>query len=183
VGEKWNTYICSKYNTLDTYTTSNYTKLHKTTLNEKELELFNKIDEINLDGRNLELYFPLIMTASNINDEILIDILRIAKSKTFEKKDMEMLESKDIAMIDFVAKKIPSLAFVSINDLKNEFKQFFESGDDDLEWLTSNWMGRAIMRLNLALKKRRLGRGIEVILNVGKAKDKIKIFTNKEVQQ
>lgn len=178
--EVWDSYITSKYTT--TYTTPNYTKLHNITLTEEQLLLCNKIDEIGLDGRNLELYFPLLVIANMIGDEVLNDILRIAKKKTYEKKESELLENKDIAVIDFVSKceSKRAIDFTQILELVNEFKHFYENDEDNFDWINSRWLGRSLIRLGLISKKRRLGRGVEVMLNVSKAKEKIKMFKGDE---
>ena len=57
--------------------------------------------------------------------------------------------------------------------LTNEFRNF---ADENAEWLNSKWFGRALKRLNLIIDKKRKRSGIEIMLNIPKAKEKIKIF-------
>jgi hypothetical protein len=176
--QKWNIYITNKYTTTHTTPhTYNYTKLHQGELTEKELELFNKIDSYELDGRHLELYMPLFLVANILGGDILDDILRIASRKVKEAKESDILESKDISLIEFVSKQDTkrSITYSPLGELTQEFKHFFES-DETIEWLNAHWVGKALVRLGLITSKRRVSRGVEVILNIAKAKEKLKIF-------
>lgn len=174
--EKWNSFIKSKYiSTPSTLTTLNYTKLHTDIISEKERELFEKIDSTGLDGRHLELYFPLFIIANSLGEDILSDILIIAKEKTSRKKENDFMESKDISFIDFVSKLDP-LRYYSISNLTSMFKLFFENNDTNLDWLNAHWMGKAFTRLNLISLKKRVSRGIDIMPNVSKAVDKLKMF-------
>ena len=172
--KKWNIYIKSKYTTQTTYNTYT-TENTDTTLEDDYLELFNKIDDTGINGRNLELFFPLFIIADFVGDEALNKILDIAEKLNKEKREEEMTESKDVALIDFVSQQNDN-DFVSVKKLTNSFRYFL--GEDEKEdlWINAKWVGRALMRLSLYSQKRRVGSGIEVILNVSKAKEKIKLF-------
>lgn len=175
--EKWNSYIFNRYTTTyTTYTTTNYTILHTSQITPLEREFFEKIDNTNLQGRDLELYFPLFIVGKLIDDDLLEHILVIAKEKSQEKKTSDFLESKDIALIDFISKMEPNLQFRSIKELTHDFKMFYEDDDEGLTWLNPKWFGRAMKRLKLVLTHRRLGRGIDIIPDVIKARERIKIF-------
>jgi hypothetical protein len=165
-----------------TLTTHNYTKLHQKT---KQDEFFNAIYKIRLDGRHLELYFPLFIVANFLNKDIFEEILKIASSQVEDKKVDEVMESKDIMLFDFISRKYESVyldnvetySWISLNDLTKQFREFIGDEDEKAEsWLNSKWMGRALRRLCLILQKRRLGRGMDVVLNKKKAEDKMKIF-------
>ena len=45
--------------------------------------------------------------------------------------------------------------------------------EQDDKWLNEKWLGRALKRLKLIVDKRRLGSGIEVTLDIKKAKQKV----------
>lgn len=148
-------------------------------LPEWQLTLFQKVKESGVNGRQLELFMPLFIIANALGDDILSDILAIAKERMANKKKDEMIESRDVALLDFVSRKQQTLNFIAISDLLHEFKQFYMDDDSNI-YITSNWVGKALKRLDLIIDRRRLSRGYEVVLNVAKAKDKIKMF--KEVK-
>lgn len=165
----WNKYI--------NYTT---TPIHKTTPNytipqfPEELErFFNKLNKTEIDGRNLELFFPLILMADKIGilDMFLELITQLIK---FKKAD-DIIESKDISLYQFITEQ--DLEWHKIKELTNFFRNKcgdLEQADDP--WLNYKWMGKALKRLNLITEKRRVGEGIEVKLNIEKAKLKMEIF-------
>jgi len=175
--DRWNSYISHKYTytpvTLNTHT---FTNLHKEELEEEELDLFNKIDMIDLNGRYLELFYPLFITASILGDNVLEDILQIAKEKVNSKKEHDLYASKDIAIIDYISRMPNTLNYLTIKEITIGFKEFFQNADEDSGWISYAWIGKALERLKLTTSKRRVGRGVEVILNVSKAKEKIKMF-------
>jgi hypothetical protein len=191
--QKWNSYIFDKYtptqythtthtthttlHTLTTLTTPNNNKIHDSILTQNDLDLFNLIDKYNLDGRNLELYFPLFIVAKLISDDVLKEILEIAHNKVKDKKQSDIMESKDVALYDFISKQPESrtVNYTPVKILAEEFRQFFEN-EDEIEWIKSNWMGKALNRLNLVTSKRRINKGMEVTLDINKAREQIKIF-------
>ena len=66
--------------------------------------------------------------------------------------------------------------FVSLKQITSEFRLFGQEDEEGFNWLNSKWIGRALKRLKLISDKRRTNRGVEVILDVAKAKKKIKMF-------
>ena len=135
---------------------------------------FNKIHDTEITGRNLELFMPLFLIASVIGDEALTSIIKVAKKIVKERTHEEQVESRDVMVIDFVSRQnSENLSFVSITKLVNDFRDFL---DGEIDWLNAKWLGRAFRRLSLVVDKRRTPRGIQVILNVGKAKQKLKMF-------
>ncbi len=179
VGEhikEWNNYIKGKYiTTLTTYNT--YTTLTTLTTQEdiNRYSFFNKIDETGIQGRNLELFFPLFIIAKEIGDEVLEQILTISKTIIHERKMEEVTESRDVLVFEFVGNSKYE-NYESIRVLTNHFKEFLQDDDEDHKWLNSKWFGRALKRLVLVKDKKRVARGVEVILNVQKAQNKIKMF-------
>jgi len=93
----WNLFISYIYTfpTLPTLTYTSYTK------NDDYSELFIKIEKTGVDGRNLELFFPLILLAYEIRatDRILEIMERITKAR----KGDEIMESKDVRLIEYVS--------------------------------------------------------------------------------
>lgn len=172
----WNMYVSSKYTLLHTIH-MNTSTLH-IQLTEKQLEMYNKIDQTGIFGRNLELYFPLLLTAKLINNSVFDEILEIVLKLNSTKKEDEFTESKDISLIEFV-----SLAdrhrfeYKFIHELAEEFKEFVgPHGLNEDNWINSNWVGLALKRLKLVGDRKRVAKGILVLLAVDKAKEKIKMF-------
>lgn len=177
--ERWNNYIKSRYTYTNTLTTQT-TQTTQTTLNkveEKYLEMFNKIDETGINGRNLELFFPLMYLSRFISENAFETLLNIASDLNKEKRREEMVESKDVSLYDFVSKLQTGIEFKTIRDLTIMFRNFVGDVEENEDrWINEKWIGRALRRLGLIIDKRRVARGIEVTLNIEKAKEKIKAF-------
>jgi len=149
--------------TQTTYTYTNYTSL------------FEKIFETGIDGRNLELMFPLMLIAAEIS--ILDGAIKIIQDIVKSKKEENISEGKDIMLFDFISRQ-EEKRFYKVNELTTLFKQFidYEADEEARDWLKSLWMGKALKRLNLLEERRRIGAGVEVTLNIQKANEKMKIF-------
>ncbi len=171
----WNNYISNEYNT--TLTTHTHTHTNTTLTTPNQDILFNKIKESGIYGRSLELFLPLFFISNYISSEVLDKIIKIALNITSEKKHEEEMESVDVMVYDFVSKEEGGLIYQSIKNLTNRFREF---ADEPGEWLNSKWLGRALKRLNLVMEKRRKRSGVEVMLNVKKAKEKLKIFREED---
>ncbi len=183
INRGWNNYIKNKYST------NNYTKLHTTyttynnTTTPEEDEILKKIDETGIDGRHLELFFPLFTLASILGKEYFNKILQISKGLVNTRKGDEYAESKDVLLYSFIAYKMPITfhnSWVSITDLTNEFKKYVGNPEDEMDWLNSKWIGRSLKRLNLVVQRRRLTKGVEVVVNHTKATEKAIIFRSED---
>jgi hypothetical protein len=176
--KEWNLYVKSHYTTQDTLNTlpTQYTlpTQQRGQINENE-NLFLKIDTSELDGRNLELFFSLFLMAKELNEEILNEIIEIAREITKGKRTEEMVESKDVTLIDFISRQTPKEWYI-LKQLTTMFRQFTHDEEGENAWINPTWVGRALRRLSLVIEKRRIGEGIQVILNIEKAKEKMKIF-------
>jgi len=173
----WNNYIFSKnkttlttYNTPTTLTTqTTQDKIEQIKLD----KLFNKIYDSGIKGRNLELFLPIFFVAFLIEEDVLNQSISIAKSITSQKQHEEETESIDISVYDFISKINGDLEYHAVKELTAKFRNFI---DEDYEWVNTKWFGRALKRLNLVMEKRRRTKGVEVLLNVNKARDKIGMF-------
>jgi len=182
----WNDYIERKYNDIYTLTTliTQITQITQKEKNDDEkrreiiekeelIEMFNKIDNLGVDGRNLELLMPLLLIAKMISEEVFDEMLKIGKDMMQNKKEDEFAESRDVSLYEFVSKQESDLNYKPIKQLTTMFKTWLGSED---EWINEKWFGRALKRLNLALDSKRQASGKHVQLNVAKAKEKIKMF-------
>ncbi|MEM2355650.1 MAG: hypothetical protein QXO00_04960 [Candidatus Bathyarchaeia archaeon] len=138
---------------------------------EKIIHFITKLKESSLTGRDLELFFPLLFISLLTNK--FDELLAIAEKITQEKKQEEIVENRDTILLEFVAKDLEETnEFISIREIVSQLKEKC----DDAEWITSEWVGRALKRLNLVIEKRRVARGKEVRINFAKAREKLKIF-------
>jgi len=180
--EKWNDFVTNNYtnNTKQHthITTLNNTKQHITP---QEEVLFNKINNLEIDGRNLELYFPLFIISQMVGEDVLDDILNIADKKVKEKREEDTYENKDILFICFVSSQESNLRFISIKELAYNFNQTVDSDEEGKTWANAKWVGKALKRLQLISKSRRTAHGREVILNVLKARSLMNLFKDKDL--
>jgi hypothetical protein len=180
---QWNMYVKDRYTTLTTLhtlTTPYYTNTDEDTRKVNYtppsfpmelLETFNKIAATEIDGRNLELFFPLFLIAKIIDESVFEKIILIAKSMVHEKKNEEFAESKDVSLIDFISHKIEWRGnFKYIHEICQEFRMVTIEEPEEEKWLNPRWIGRALKRSKLISQKRRLKKGIEVMLDIDKAK-------------
>jgi len=122
-----------------------------------------------LDGRYLELFLPLYILADDLG--YLDEIIRISEQIVIEKKEEDVMEARDISLLNFISTYQETGDFILMKELTAKFKELEEE-----EWINSKWFGRALRRLGLVKKKRKVQGRVEVILNFDKAKEKIKMF-------
>jgi len=170
----WNQYIQEKYPNINKTTLTTYTTTTTNYIN--YIDFFNKIDESNINGRNLELSFPLLLIANSIDLEVFEDVLNSLNFIINEKKSEEFNESRDVIFLDFISQQTDSNNFILVKKLTKLFKEFFHADETEDNWITSKWVGRALRRLKLTIEKKRLSYGIEVRLDIEKAQKQIKIF-------
>lgn len=134
--------------------------------------LYKKIDDSEIDGRNLELMFPLLILASGISKEVLEELLKILKEIVDDKKKDDLVESIDVSLIDYVSSQLENKWFLS-KDILRDFKNFIQSEE---EWLNDRWLGKALKRLSLIKDKKRMNYGRMYMFDVNKAQEKMVMF-------
>lgn len=175
----WNSYIKEKYNdttTLTTYTTHTTLTTQTTLEREIEEEFFNEIDNLNINGRSLELLFPMFIISNFLSGGTFQDIIKMGKELMIHRKEDEFSESVDVMVYEFVSKMEGTLEWQPLKELTEKFRNF--AGSE--EWMNERWLGKAFKRLNLIIGKRRMASGRFFILSVSKAKEKIKMFGGKD---
>lgn len=144
--------------------------------------LDSKLEAINLSGisgRDLELTFPLLIVNIWMEDDDLTEgsifkqNLETFKRIYEEKQEEEFVENYDISLLDMISQEPETTYFILVQEITDRFKSFLGVNE---EWLNAKWMGRALKRLNLIKQKRRMGKGISVVLNYSKAQERIKQF-------
>jgi hypothetical protein len=173
----WNTYISNKHGTLSTPTTlttlGTLSTLDLEKLDDEFLTFFNKLDESNLEGRNLELAFSILFIAYFLDKKVFERTLNLFIKIDKEKKEESMIENYDVMFIDFVSQEVDNEHFIQYKEIARKFREFVQV---EKEWINQSWVGRTLKRLDLAKQKRRRSRGTEAVLNVKKAQEKIKMF-------
>lgn len=179
--EEWNTYVSSRTNYTNNTTyihNSNSTNNSSNNNYYDELEMFNKIFDSGIEGRALELYFPLLIISHIINEDCFKKTLEIATKLTDDKKQEDVSESRDIITLDFLARLNlqHEASFNSLNVLAGTFRSFVGEVEEDDRWVTAKWLGRALKRMNLIIDKRRMSKGVEVRIAIEKAKSKLNLY-------
>lgn len=178
--EEWNKWVNQRCKFTTTLTTQT-TQTALTTLQIQEMEtLFSRIWDTEINGRNLELMFPLIIIAKYTSEDILSKILRIATEMTKEKKEEEMIESRDIGLAEFVSNLSSMEEFISVKSLTYKFREYLGDDDEDDRWLNNKWVGKSLKRLNLIIDKRRIANGVEVRLDISKATELVNHIKSKK---
>ena len=165
----WNNYISTNIHT-HTYTSTQNTK-HTQTYNNL-INLFKKIYDSDLQGRDLELFFSLFLIAAGISEDVLDKIITIAKDIVKAKSEEEVAESRDIALLRFIVSNLEETDdFIAIKEITTLFKE-----KEEEEWVTAEWVGRALKRLGILIEKRRMARGKEVRINFKLARAKLQMY-------
>ena len=161
---KWNEYVLNNYisttTTHYTHTTHHYTKL------------FKRLNLDDLDGRVVELALPLLLVAIEIGEEVLNHLYTPLIKQLKQKKEDQFAESQDISFIDYVSQELAT-TWISVSEVTRRFREFMQSNE---EWINPKWVGVALKRLKLRKDHKRARGGINVILDIDKAQEKIKRF-------
>lgn len=182
----WNNYISSvttdTNNTNNIQYTTNTTDTNNSIILSNDMRLYDFFDEIfkiNINGRHLELFMALFIISYHINKDILKKTLNFAKNYVHSKKQEDIMESRDVILIDFLAKiNRNNNTMYLLKDITHEFKEFY---GEDVEWINEMWVSRALKRLGLVIEKVRHGNGRKIRINFTKATEKIKMFKSEEV--
>jgi len=164
--------IYTEWNSLITQNNTLHTNYYTYTNNTNNIFL-KKLMELDISGRDLELAMPLLIIGNSLGEDVLEDLIKTIQGLIKEKKQEDVVENTDVSLFDFISQQPEASCFISVNELTNQFKEFLQTNDD---WVNARWMGRALKRLSLIKEKRRISRGVEVILNYQKAKKQILMF-------
>ena len=169
IQQNWNNYIIR-------HNTSNSSNTSLSSLSSITSILYNKINNTQLLGRDLELFFPLFLISNLCGklDEMLKISIKIVK----ERKEKDIYESMDVQVYDFVA-QYTDQSYIKVSDLTSQFRTFIGTQEKEDTWINTRWMGKSIKRLKLDKEKKR-SNGMLVRLDINKAKEKIKMFREVE---
>ena len=175
----WNSYIHQRYNNISSSSTLT-TLTAQTTEDIEREEFFLKLDTSGIVGRNLELTYPLLIISKMISEDTFEELLKIIKEIVLEKKDEEYSNSKDVSLYQFVAEFGNDKEIKSLKELTAHFRLFVGDSEKEEQWVNEKWMGRALKRLCLITMKRKYASGMFVLLNVGKAMEKLQMFRRED---
>lgn len=163
----WDKYIDEGFSDTNIHNIHTLHNIHKYTY------IYTKIHQSNLQGRDLELAFPLLILSYLIGEDVFESSLKTLIEINSDKKEEDILENLDVQLYDFVSQEQETTEFILVKDLTKKFIEFLQTDNQEI---TPLWMGRALKRLSLIRKRIRKSYGICVILNFKKAQEKIKMF-------
>ncbi|MDO8623299.1 MAG: hypothetical protein Q7R52_03560 [archaeon] len=136
--------------------------------------IFQKINNTNLSGRDLELFFPVFIIADIIREDVLNSCLETAKRIVQEKRQSDREENKDVKMIEFIAQSNLE-GYQDVSKIVKDFQEFL--GEEE-KWINSRGISRGLKRLGLILDRKNTGKLRQVKLNILKAQEKLLMFKN-----
>lgn len=180
----WNNYVMSAYTTnttsLDTQPTTypTYTTNTNITINTTNNNIFKYINESNICGRDLELFFPILIMASFVSDELFFKVLEISKELIQTKKENDKSESSDLILNAYLA-MLPysELDFIPIAKITREFKEYVGY---DVDWIKPEWISHALKRNNFIMESKRTNEGISKRLDFALIRAKLKMMNGME---
>ena len=168
IQQNWNNYIMG-HNTSNSSTSS-------TPSTSSNTSIYNNINNTDLLGRDLELFFPLFLISDLCGK--LDEMLKISVKIVKERKEKDIYESMDVQVYDFVS-QYQDLGYIKVSELTTQFRIFIGTQEKEDSWINTRWMGKSIKRLKLDKEKKR-SNGMLVMLDIDKAKEKIKMFREVE---
>ena len=143
----------------------------------KYSELFKKIDT-GIEGRNLELFFPMFIIANLCGTNVLDDLIEFSKDKVKERREQDREENPDVKILAYI-EQCGFMDYVGTSKLLEGYRLFHQIPDSD-KWINSRWFGRGLRRLKL-VKKTDRQRIIKVLLDVSKAKKLMEGYSDNEI--
>jgi len=132
-------------------------------------KLCEKLWNFGVFGRNLELFYPLIMIFYIIKPNEIDEFLKNIKQIVEEKEEEEKTENRDNCLISFLFSFREREEWMSLRDITQQFK-----AEEEEDWINSKWVGRALKRLNLIEEKVRSSAGRQIKINWKKVDEKAK---------
>lgn len=181
--QKWNEYLLHSVTSgnsgnsgvsVNSVKSNNFSDTCDTTTMVKNI--YKMINSTNLQGRDLELLFPLLIVSFWLKNDTLKKIVEISKEIVEFRRENDREDNKDVQLIEFIA-QYSNKDFVNVSDITSDFRKYFEIEE---KWLNSTWVGKSLRRNNLIIDKRRKGTARQVQLNLKKAQEKIKMFKEPE---
>lgn len=130
-----------------------------------------------IGGRELEIWLPLFTVASHISDNILKELYEIALSDMRHRRESDIIEDRDTSFLLFLHNTYfqnhSKTEFQKPSEMREEFRELEGMNKSDY-WPSSQWIGRCLKRLKIIIEKRRLARGVEVMIDYNKIQERIR---------
>jgi hypothetical protein len=122
------------------------------------------LSTLNLMGRDLELWLPII-TLACLTDT-LPSIVPLAKDLVEKKTIQTKTEVNDAILASVLLAMVDRDDWYPIVDIMKNMRTLYEeeTPKKEKDWLTPQWIGRALRRLNIISDKRRVNKGVQVYL-------------------
>jgi len=149
-----------------------YTHIHT----QQHISLYNHLNLMNLDGRSVEMCFPLFLVSFEIGVDVFEELSKVMEKYFNEKKEDQFAESRDVSFIDYVSQEVET-KWMYVKEVTQNFKDFLQyEPNKDNDWLNPQWVGQALKRLKLRKEYKRERGGVKIILDTEKAQVRIKMF-------
>lgn len=133
-------------------------------------ELIGVLWDCELNGRDMELWMPLIALSYYVDPGLANMMVDISEQLCEEKKMEDMAENRDMSLLGHLVsmtEENTSDDFIQVGDIAASFQN-----DSNEEWASPTWVGRALKRLKVTIEKRRVASGVQVRLNCDKIRRK-----------
>lgn len=164
--------IKNKYNFAEENLFQEWNDFIKHNKKSKNYDIFVKIKNTEINGRNLELFFPLLMIALKINENVFNISLEIFNKKTKDKIIKDYYDNIDIRVYNFISEQIGGYYFLF--DLLQNFKRDCDFNSE--LWITTRWFSNELNKLDLIMDKRLYQGRTQIKINIEKAKEKLLLF-------
>lgn len=139
-------------------------------------KIYNRINNTEIQGRELELWLPLLVSAALVSDDLLEEIVQAALEQLVDRTSTNANENRDVVLIGFLSSMLVDEqegAWLPLSTIVNKYKT---QCPDDEKWFTPQWVAKALERNKLVQDKRRLNGARQIILNFQKVAEKAKQF-------
>lgn len=123
------------------------------------------IMEASIDGRDLELWYPLLVLSGIIGRDNFQIIAKTASWFGKQKKEYDVVENRDIEFMVFMNSRLDGTSSSEYTPVSDLVKDYRANVDERAKWFTSRWVGHSVKRLNLAIAKRRIASGMEYVFD------------------
>lgn len=114
-------------------------------------------------ARNMELALPVITMSSLCSPEIMKDVVDLFEEIFSIKKEENIAESTENTLLVNLVKLVNEVKYYKMSNITSLMVDTMEGRDE--KWLNTRWVGKAIKRLGISKSKRRVGTGVEVLLD------------------
>ena len=124
-----------------------------------------------IEGRWKELSLPILTLAKVTDNQLFTSMIGFISQQLKRKEIIDLVESRDMifltSLITFITHRKEE-EFYPISEIRNHLIKI----EGEEKWITNEWIGRALRRLNLRIEQRRTAKAREVKLNFKNIEEK-----------